>query len=228
MFISKRHMPAPDVPARRRRDHCAAAARRDGARDGVGAEGAVSRYSFLHVPHGASPPYWKPTGEARIGSFRAILQPLAPFKDRLTVISNTDHAMAGSLSPEESAGDHSRTAAVYLSGSHPKRTEGQDIYAGVTIDQVIAAQDRPRDPLPSLEMCIEDVGSLGVCGVGYSCAYYELDLLVVADLAAAHGAQPAGRVRAAVRRRRHVPRSAPRASARTAASSIPCSRTRAA
>jgi len=131
----------------------------------------VSRYSFLHVPHGASPPYWKPTGAGKDWELSRILAPLAPFKDRLTVISNTDHAMAGSLSPEESAGDHSRTAAVYLSASHPKRTEGQDIFAGVTIDQVIASKIGQENPLPSLEMCIEDVGSLGVCGVGYSCAY---------------------------------------------------------
>jgi hypothetical protein len=131
----------------------------------------VSRYSFLHVPHGASPPYWAPTGSGKQWELSRILAPLAPLKDHLTVISNTDHAMAGSLSPEESAGDHSRTAAVYLSAAHPKRTEGQDIQAGITIDQVIASKIGQQNPLPSLEMCIEDVGSLGVCGVGYSCAY---------------------------------------------------------
>jgi hypothetical protein len=135
------------------------------------APAGVSRYSFLHVPHGASPGFWTPKGEGKNWELSRILQPLAPFKDRLTVISGTDHAMAGSLSPEESAGDHSRTAAVYLSGAHPKRTEGQDIYAGITIDQVLANKIGQENPLPSLELCIEDVGSLGVCGVGYSCAY---------------------------------------------------------
>jgi hypothetical protein len=133
--------------------------------------GRLSRYSFLHVPHGASPGFWKPKGTGKQWELSQILQPLAPFKDRLTVISNTDHAMAGSLSPEESAGDHSRTAAVYLSAAHPKRTEGQDIFAGITIDQILANKIGQENPLPSLEMCIEDVGSLGVCGVGYSCAY---------------------------------------------------------
>jgi hypothetical protein len=130
-----------------------------------------SRYSFLHVPHGASPGYWRPTGSGKSWGLSRILQPIAPFKDRITVISGTDHRMATSLSPEESAGDHSRTAAVYLTAAHPKRTEGQDIYAGVSIDQVLASKIGELCPLPSLEMCIEDVGSLGVCGVGYSCAY---------------------------------------------------------
>jgi hypothetical protein len=135
------------------------------------APAGVSRYSFLHVPHGASPGYWMPTGSGKHWELSPILQPIAPFKDQITVISNTDHAMAGSLSPDESAGDHSRTAAVYLSAAHPKRTEGQDIYAGITIDQVLASKIGQQNPLPSLELCIEDVGSLGVCGVGYSCAY---------------------------------------------------------
>lgn len=130
-----------------------------------------SRYSFLHVPHGASPGFWRPEGVGKDWQLSRILQPVAAFKDRLTVISGTDHRMATSLSPDESAGDHSRTAAVYLSAAHPKRTEGQDIYAGVTIDQVLAQAIGQDNPLPSLELCIEDVGSLGVCGVGYSCAY---------------------------------------------------------
>jgi Protein of unknown function (DUF1552) len=131
----------------------------------------LTRYSFLHVPHGASPGYWMPRGDGKQWELSPILQPLAGLKDYITVVSDTDHAMAGSLSPEESAGDHSRTAAVFLSGAHPKRTEGQDIHAGVTIDQVLARKIGQDSPLPSLELCIEDVGSLGVCGVGYSCAY---------------------------------------------------------
>jgi hypothetical protein len=132
---------------------------------------AKSRYSFLHVPHGAAPGFWRPTGSGKDWKLSRILTPIAPFKDKISVISGTDHRMATSLSPEESAGDHSRTAAVYLSAAHPKRTEGQDIEAGITIDQVLAKQIGQESPLPSLELCIEDVGSLGVCGVGYSCAY---------------------------------------------------------
>jgi hypothetical protein len=132
---------------------------------------ASTRYSFIHVPHGASPGYWEPNGAGADWQLSPILAPLAAVKDYITVVSDMDHAMAGSLSPEESAGDHSRTAAVFLSGAHPKRTEGQDIFAGITIDQVLAQKIGQSSPLPSLELCIEDVGALGVCGVGYSCAY---------------------------------------------------------
>ena len=110
----------------------------------------LSRYSFLHVPHGAAPGYWRPTGAGKHWELSRVLQPIAPFKDRITVISGTDHRMATSLSPEESAGDHSRTAAVYLSAAHPKRTEGQDISAGITIDQVLARKIGQQSPLPLL------------------------------------------------------------------------------
>ena len=55
----------------------------------------VSRYSFLHVPHGASPPYWMPKGTGKDWELSRILTPLAPFKDRLTVIASTMPQAAG-------------------------------------------------------------------------------------------------------------------------------------
>jgi hypothetical protein len=79
--------------------------------------------------------------------------------------------MATSQTPEEAAGDHDRTASVFLSGAHIKKTMGQDIHAGSTVDQLLAQKIGQDTPLPSLELCIEDVGALGVCGAGYSCAY---------------------------------------------------------
>jgi hypothetical protein len=170
MFISKKHLPRRTFL--RGLGASVALPLLDGMLPAMAATpGPVTRYSFLHVPHGASPGYWRPQGEGAHWELSPILQALAPFKDYVSVIGGTDHAMAGSLSPEESAGDHSRTAAVFLSGAHPKRTEGQDIFCGTSIDQVIAQKIGQDNALPSLELCIEDVGALGVCGVGYSCAY---------------------------------------------------------
>jgi hypothetical protein len=170
MFITKRHLPRRTFL--RGMGATVALPLLDAMMPALAATPApTSRYSFLHVPHGAAPGYFRPEGVGKQWQLSPILTPVAPFKDRMTVISNTNHAMAGSLSPEESAGDHSRTAAVYLTAAHPKRTEGQDIYAGISIDQVLAKKIGQQNPLPSLELCIEDVGSLGVCGVGYSCAY---------------------------------------------------------
>ena len=130
-----------------------------------------TRYTFVHLPHGAIMGQFTPKTVGKDFDFTPILAPFEPYRSYMTVISNLDHQMATSQTPEEAAGDHDRTASVFLSGAHVKRTAGQDIYAGITIDQVLAQGIGQENPLPSLEMCIEDVGALGVCGAGYSCAY---------------------------------------------------------
>jgi hypothetical protein len=81
-----------------------------------------NRYAFLHVPHGASMGHWTPKTDGADFEITPILSPLEPFRDQLIVISEMEHAMANSLSPDEAAGDHSRTTAVFLSSAHPKRT----------------------------------------------------------------------------------------------------------
>jgi hypothetical protein len=131
----------------------------------------TTRYSFVHLPHGAIMGKFTPKTVGRDFELSPILKPFEPYKGYMTVVSNLDHKMATSQSPEEAAGDHDRTASVFLSGAHIKRTIGQDIHAGITIDQLLAQNIGQDNPLPSLEMCIEDVGALGVCGAGYSCAY---------------------------------------------------------
>ena len=61
---------------------------------------------------------------------------------------------------------------MFLTASHPKRTEGSDIFAGVSMDQIYAQKFGQDTPLPSMQLCIENVGSIsGACGYGYSCVY---------------------------------------------------------
>jgi hypothetical protein len=130
-----------------------------------------TRYAFVHLPHGAIMSEWTPKTVGKDFELTPILKAFEPYRRYITVVSNLDHQMATSQSPEEAAGDHDRTASVFLSGAHIKKTMGQDIYAGITIDQLLAQHMGQDTPLPSLEMCIEDVGALGVCGAGYSCSY---------------------------------------------------------
>lgn len=130
-----------------------------------------ARYAFVHLPHGAILGQWTPKTVGRDFDMSPILKPFEAYREYMTVVSNLDHRMATSQTPEEAAGDHDRTASVFLSGAHIKRTMGQDIYAGITIDQVLANKIGRDTPMPSLELCIEDPGALGVCGAGYSCTY---------------------------------------------------------
>lgn len=128
-----------------------------------------SRLGFVYIPHGAVMDKWTPATEGTGFEFMPILKPLEPHRDRLTVISGL--AAIAAESQGDGGGDHSRCAPCYLSGVHPKRTEGEDIRAGQTIDQIAAEQIGQGTPLPSLELGIEDTGLVGVCDVGYSCAY---------------------------------------------------------
>ena len=86
------------------------------------------------------------------GSAFLELSPLAAHKDQVVVLSNLAHAMAGPQGPGDNGGDHTRCPAVFLNGVHPKRTDGADIQAGTTIDQMAAEKIGQDTLLPSLEL----------------------------------------------------------------------------
>jgi hypothetical protein len=122
------------------------------------------RAGFIYVPHGVILPQWTPPSSAPGFELPPILQPLAPFRDALTVVSNLAR-------PEELLQDHACTGS-WLTGVPPKRTEGNDFQAARSIDQVIAARIGRDTMFPSLEVATEDFGALlGACMSGYSCAY---------------------------------------------------------
>ncbi|HJT86392.1 MAG TPA: DUF1552 domain-containing protein [Bryobacteraceae bacterium] len=130
------------------------------------------RLGLCFIPHGAVIANWTPVGEGTNFEFSPILKPLEPYRDRLVVVSNLAHRMAAPAGPGDNGGDHTRSPAVYLNGVHPKRTDGADIRAGMTIDQMAAQKIGQETPLPSLELAIEDFsGLVGSCDVGFSCAY---------------------------------------------------------
>src|ERR1700677_2827644 len=128
-----------------------------------------TRMGFVYVPHGAVMDKWTPATEGAGFEFTPILKPLEPFRDRLLVVTGLANKAAESQG--DGGGDHARSAPSYLSGIHPLRTEGEDVRAGTTIDQIAAQKISQDTPLPSLELGTEDTGLVGVCDVGYSCAY---------------------------------------------------------
>ena len=99
------------------------------------------------------------------------LSSLTPFQDYLTIISNTDARMAEALSPPEIGGDHFRSSAVFLTHSHPKQTQGSDILAGTSMDQMYAQRYGQDTPMPSMQLCIENLDQAGGCTYNYSCVY---------------------------------------------------------
>src|SRR6185503_16095438 len=129
------------------------------------------RLGLCFIPHGAVMNAWTPAEEGPL-KLSPILSPLEAHKDKVVVLSNLAHQMAGPQGPGDNGGDHTRCPAVFLNGVHPKRTDGADIQAGITIDQMAAQKIGQETLLPSLELAIEDYsGLVGSCDVGFSCTY---------------------------------------------------------
>jgi hypothetical protein len=99
------------------------------------------------------------------------LSSLAPYQDYLTIVSNTDVRMAEAFTAPEIGGDHFRSSAVFLTQSHPKQTQGSDIWAGTSFDQMYAQRFGQATPMPSMQFCIENLDQAGGCTYNYSCAY---------------------------------------------------------
>ncbi|MFB3118925.1 MAG: DUF1552 domain-containing protein, partial [Stenotrophomonas maltophilia] len=129
-----------------------------------------TRLSFVYVPNGVIMDKWVPDIAGAAFELPPILKPLAPFRDRMLVLSGLAHNN-GVAWEGEGAGDHSRSAAVWLTGTHPKKTEGADLRAGISVDQVAAQELRKHTQLASLEIALDDNSMVGTCGSGYSCAY---------------------------------------------------------
>src|SRR5262252_4575698 len=129
-----------------------------------------TRMGAIYIPHGATMDKWTPAGDGTAFQFSEILQPLEPFRDRITIVSNLAHAPVAPWTGEDTGGaeNHVRAAAVFLSGAHPVKKN--EAHVGITIDQVAAQHVGQDTPLPSIEMSMEPLNL--TCGdAGFTCAY---------------------------------------------------------
>ena len=115
---------------------------------------------------------WSPAAAGRDFDLSPTsLKSLEPFREHITIISNTDVPSADPTDAREIGGDHFRSSATYLTQSYPKRTAGADVECGISLDQLYAQRCGQDTPLPSMQLCIESVDQSGGCGYGYSCVY---------------------------------------------------------
>src|ERR1700687_6054338 len=129
----------------------------------------VVRLGYVYVPNGIIMDRWTPTGEGAGFAFAPTMQALEPFRDRLVVLSGLAQVNGRALG--DGAGDHARAGATWLTGVHPKKTEGANIHAGVSVDQIAARELGKTTQLGSLEIGLESPTLAGDCDSGYSCAY---------------------------------------------------------
>ena len=99
------------------------------------------------------------------------LKVLERWRDTMTIVSNTDVAMAEASQPSEVGADHFRSTATFLTQAHPKQTQASDIRCGISLDQMHAQRFGQDSLMPSLQLGIEPTDKGGGCGYNYSCAY---------------------------------------------------------
>ncbi|HVA51011.1 MAG TPA: DUF1552 domain-containing protein [Pirellulales bacterium] len=133
------------------------------------AKSLPNRAAFLYVPNGMHMPDWAPTKVGADFDLPPILQVLSPLKSDFMVISGL--AQDGGRSHGDGGGDHARAMASFLTGTHPKKTNGADIKAGVSADQMAAQKVGNQTRFASLELGCDAGANSGACDTGYSCAY---------------------------------------------------------
>jgi uncharacterized protein DUF1552 len=127
------------------------------------------RLGFVYVPNGIIPRGWLPSKVGAGYEMASTMKPLEAHRDRMLVLSNL--MQNGGRALGDGAGDHARAGASWLTGVHPKKTEGVDIRAGISADQIAARVLGNKTQLASLEIGLEEPNLAGGCDSGYSCAY---------------------------------------------------------
>jgi len=125
---------------------------------------AVKRLNFVFMPMGCDQPRWTPKSEQNLDELSYILDSLKPVKEHVTVLTNMELANAY-------PGSHATSNAAFLSAAKAKHTEGNDYYLGITADQIAAKQLGKETQLPSLELAMDLMQTVGQCDNGFACVY---------------------------------------------------------
>ena len=136
---------------------------------GAEPEERILRHLFVYVPNGMHMPDWEANREGYDYDLPTILQPLAEFRSRITMLGGL--TLDGARDHGDGGGDHARSVAAFLTGAHPKKTDGEDIINGQSADQRLAELLEGKTRFRSLELGLEPSAPAGTCDSGYSCVY---------------------------------------------------------
>jgi uncharacterized protein DUF1552 len=130
----------------------------------------ATRLGFVYVPNGIIMQKWTPTAEGDSFELTPTLEPLAPFRDRLVVLSGLSQT-GPALRLGADPGAHSTAGSEFLTGVYPKKTSGADLRAGTSVDQIVAKEFGKHTQLASLEIGLDPADFIGGCETDWSCAY---------------------------------------------------------
>ena len=124
------------------------------------------RLQVFYTPNGMIMQNFTPVAAGKDYPLSPTLKPLEHLRDHFSVVSGLAHYNASALG--DGPGSHGRSCGAFLTGAHPKRTEGFDLQCGVSMDQVVARRSGELTQLASLELGIDPPSLMGSCDVGYS------------------------------------------------------------
>lgn len=125
----------------------------------------LRRLGFVYMPMGCDITRWTPASDKTLDTLSPILQSLEPVKDHVTAITNMELQNAY-------PGTHATSNAAFLSAAKAKMTESTDYYLGTTVDQIAAQNIGGETQLPSLELAMDLLQTVGQCDNGYACVYH--------------------------------------------------------
>ena len=111
------------------------------------------RFAFVGFPHGAIMDRWSPEQTGTDYEMSPILEPLAPFRQHLTIVSGLRNK------PGETPEPHAYIESTWLSCVKPWEHGVAGPDAGVTADQMAARHIGQDTRLPSLELTTSQVGA---------------------------------------------------------------------
>ncbi len=127
------------------------------------ASAQLRRIGYIYIPMGCNPAEWTPKSTS-LDVLPSSLSPLEDVKDRVCVLSGMDLKNAY-------PGSHATSNSAFLSAARAKLTESTDYYLGTTVDQIAAKEIGQSTPLPSLELSMDLLATVGQCDNGYACVY---------------------------------------------------------
>jgi hypothetical protein len=123
----------------------------------------LRRLGYVYMPMGCDISRWTPAGDT-LDELSPTLSPLASVRQHVSILSNLELRNAY-------PGTHATSNCSFLSAAKAKRTESADYYLGTTADQIAAQQIGQATQLPSLEMAMDLLSTVGQCDNGYACVY---------------------------------------------------------
>ena len=129
----------------------------------VAAPANLKRIGYVYMPMGMNAKKWIPQSDT-LDKLPFSLSSLEKVKNHITVLTNTDLQNAY-------PGSHATSNSAFLSAARAKQTESTDYYNGTTVDQIAAKKIGQQVQLPSLELSMDMLSTVGQCDNGYACVY---------------------------------------------------------